>query len=418
MGRTIIADSESPRLEISAQGVGGVLGIHERCFQENGDQFYAIFPDRPGYKPKKNDFLMPSIQVPFTNGYRIAVPRSLQVLDLKTQIRLRSWLMEIGPDLVIHHGPYQVASRVDPVAGFMDVPRILWIHTDLAGYIESRVPEALWPVAKRMQLSQAKKLASKARLTVFPSYHARDKFIGLTDFRGETCVLPSSIVPFELMDKTAKEKFEKVFRKKGHLPLDPIAYPMLGTTGRLEEEKKQKNALRAFAKVVEYFREIPVPKSGIICPVFVFVGDGSQRQELEKLVIELGLDKEAKRLGVGTLVYFAGELVHEEVEKFVQILAAFVFPSDTDTQGLALVEAAFARCVVFGLMGYSFDEFFHDSILATPNDPAIMASRIHTVLGDKKIYEAKSEFCHSVAMRYSNIGAYSKEFLAMCESVL
>jgi glycosyltransferase involved in cell wall biosynthesis len=64
----------------------------------------------------------------------------------------------------------------------------------------------------------------------------------------------------------------------------------------------------------------------------ILVGTGPQENELKHLSRELKIDSRIK---------FVGKVEHKEVSKYYSVADCFIFPSTTETQGIALLEAAY-----------------------------------------------------------------------------
>ncbi|NLH49881.1 MAG: glycosyltransferase family 4 protein [Myxococcales bacterium] len=96
--------------------------------------------------------------------------------------------------------------------------------------------------------------------------------------------------------------------------------PLLGFVGGLEARKNVDFLLRAFALLAA---QIPAAR-------LLVVGDGSQRAALED---------QARALGVGDRVVFAGRLFEEGKANAYRAMDLFVFPSRNEGFGLAVAEA-------------------------------------------------------------------------------
>ncbi len=125
-------------------------------------------------------------------------------------------------------------------------------------------------------------------------------------------VMPNAI---DISQYQYRDVYRKQIREQLHLSPDTL---VLGTVGRLTE---QKNPMF----LVELLREIHSR-----CPncVFLHVGEGPLRPELEQAVTANRLEKTYRILGNRTEVY-----------KYYSAMDAFVFPSVYEGFGIALLEA-------------------------------------------------------------------------------
>ena len=96
---------------------------------------------------------------------------------------------------------------------------------------------------------------------------------------------------------------------------------VLVNLGRLGTEKNIGELLELFSRAVEKNDSL----------VFLIVGDGPAREELQET---------AERLGIAEKVIFTGMVDPSEVQEFYQLGDLFVSASTSETQGLTYVEAA------------------------------------------------------------------------------
>ena len=116
------------------------------------------------------------------------------------------------------------------------------------------------------------------------------------------------------------------------------------------------------------------PKANLI-----FGGDWEYRATLEKLA----LDSPAR-----DHIIFTGRYNHEDVGLLTAVSKVYLFPSLTDTQGLAVTEAAYGglpivlcdplapACFIDGQNGY-----------VAKNDPADFADKIVQILSNEELYK-------------------------------
>lgn len=134
--------------------------------------------------------------------------------------------------------------------------------------------------------------------------------------------------------------------------------PVIGSLGRLEQEKGYDVALRAV-------RALPGA-------TLVLVGDGSERARLEAL---------ARELGVAERVEFAGW--SDEARRYLPGFDVFVLPTRSDAFPLAIVEAMLAGVPVVASDVGSISEALLDGetgFLVPPQDEEALAERIGRLL--------------------------------------
>lgn len=143
---------------------------------------------------------------------------------------------------------------------------------------------------------------------------------------------------------------------------------------RLELEKNIDILLASFRRVID---------SGTKAQL-VIAGEGSQRDELERQIIELQLRKCVKMLGF-----------RSDVPDLIAAADAFVLPSSDEPFGLVLVEAmTLGTPIVAAAAGGPLEITDNGKygFLFEPNNPAMLAERLGLVLGPERriASEAKS----------------------------
>ena len=163
-------------------------------------------------------------------------------------------------------------------------------------------------------------------------------------------------------------------RQQFHIPAN---VPLLGTIGRLTEQKGPAYLLRAIQKVQREFPEIRV----------LLIGDGELRGRLETQV---------KVLGIESNVIFAGYR-----KDALQLLAGFdffVLPSLWEGFGLVLLEAMALKKAIVASAVSAIPESVLDGetgILIPPQEPRQLAKAILALLHDKDLSRAMGESGYS-----------------------
>jgi glycosyltransferase involved in cell wall biosynthesis len=163
------------------------------------------------------------------------------------------------------------------------------------------------------------------------------------------------------------ERFQKNIgsdstRKSFRIKKDAL---VVGTVGALTEEKGHLYLLRTIPKVVQRF-----PKA-----IFLFVGDGKERPNLEDI---------ASKLGIVDKVIFAG--MRKDVPEILSMIDVFVLPSLNEGLPMALLEAQAARVPVVATRVGAIPDVVDDKVtgmLIPPKDPQGIAEAIIMILSDK-----------------------------------
>ena len=136
----------------------------------------------------------------------------------------------------------------------------------------------------------------------------------------------------------------------------------------------------------------------------LFIGDGSQKQGMQKKVEKLGLQEE---------VLFTGNIPNEEIKDYLGASDLFLFASRSETQGIVLAEALAAGVPVVAVRAVGVD----DSILDGQNgyrtaentekwaEKAALALKpdIHTALKRGAILMAENYRAERIALREENL---------------
>lgn len=136
-------------------------------------------------------------------------------------------------------------------------------------------------------------------------------------------------------EKKSEELRKKYLGEKRHL---------LCTISRLEEEKNPRFLLHGIAEIKK-----------ILGPDFrlLYIGEGSERQNLELL---------AKELGIAEEVVFVGSVENEEIKDYLNAADLFLYASKSETQGIVLVEAMAAGNPVVAVSATGVDDIVRDGV--------------------------------------------------------
>jgi 1,2-diacylglycerol 3-alpha-glucosyltransferase len=114
------------------------------------------------------------------------------------------------------------------------------------------------------------------------------------------------------------------------------------------------------------------------------------------------LEEKAKASPAADHIIFTGRLPREELGKALGVTQVFAFPSLTDTQSLALHEAAQAGLPIV-MIDEPVTEVVHEGVNGyfCKNDPIDMAAKINQVFDDPARYKKMSVESKKVAQRFS-----------------
>ena len=188
----------------------------------------------------------------------------------------------------------------------------------------------------------------------------------------------------------AVEEFEAV--RDG----EPRPRPRIGTTARLDRQKGIDVLLRALPALPDVDVEI--------------VGDGPEREPLERLARELGVDGR---------VTFAGW--SERARDWLGRWDAFVLPSRYEGLPLAILDALLASLpVVAADVGSVREAVVHEEtgLLVAPDDVAGLAAALNRVLADRTLAERMGRRARVVALERFTAGSMARRYEALYEELL
>lgn len=217
---------------------------------------------------------------------------------------------------------------------------------------------------------------------VRPKSFTRNFLIGLMKWYYSGCdavVVPSTPVEGRLRSYGIKTRTQVI--KTGVVAIPPLDQDsrmsvrqrfgvgendfLLLYVGRIAREKNLTMLLKAYKTVSEAHPNVHL----------ALVGGGPALAETKKFASDLGLD--------GRLT-FAGMLKRDKIEPMFASADAFVFPSTTETQGIAICEALSAGLPVVAVNAGGIPENIEPGVdgFLTNNDPAEFADRISFLISN------------------------------------
>ncbi|MBU1248905.1 MAG: glycosyltransferase [Proteobacteria bacterium] len=152
--------------------------------------------------------------------------------------------------------------------------------------------------------------------------------------------------------------------------------------GRLVEQKNFDKLIRAMAFVVR-----AEPDTSL-----VILGDGPERERLERLVGELGL---------GGQVFLAGYVPNQEVPRYLRAAHILAMPSDYEGLPVTHVEALFCGLPAVISEHVPSIEIAPDCSLVCTTQPQSIAEKLLELLGDDARHAAMSENALQTAQDYT-----------------
>ena len=233
----------------------------------------------------------------------------------------------------------------------LNLPLVYTYHTRYADYSHYADPLPQENVKEFIDhwLSQ---FMTRCHHVVVPSESIRDMLQEKHGITEAVSVVPTGI---DLERFSSSNKMEKR-RDLGWS--DDVRY--LVSVGRLAKEKSFDLLIKAFSKLESENLKL------------VIIGDGDEKENLEKL---------AKELNVADSVTFTGLIPFEQVPKYLSASDLFVFASITETQGLVTLEAMACGLPVVAVEASGTREAVsEDSSILTEHNADALAEGIKRIL--------------------------------------
>ncbi len=154
--------------------------------------------------------------------------------------------------------------------------------------------------------------------------------------------------------------------------------------GRVDPEKSIGNVVMAFAGVLERMPEAEL----------VIVGDGTDRRHLNDLVRSLGITKQVKLLG---------RVMPPDIIDIYRSAMVFATASETETQGIVLIEAAATGLPLVAVDAGAVRELCQhkkNGLLCRPRETVEMTDALIKILSDRALCQKYSEQSLKIAQRH------------------
>ncbi|NMA26290.1 MAG: glycosyltransferase family 4 protein [Burkholderiales bacterium] len=284
------------------------------------------------------------------------------------------------PDLVHLHTPFSVGAIGWLVAARLGCPRVFTHHTLFEEYLHyiPLPPELLRPIA----VGLCRFFWNTSFVVVAPSQQVaqRQQKQGLRR--------PLRVIPTGVDVENFQGGDPRLVREELGLGMDE---PILLYMGRLAREKSLEFLLEALARARQ-----SEPRLRLL-----LVGDGPYRPELQQRAEALGLQEAAVFLGYRA----RGDLKH-----YLAASTLFVFASQTETQGLVLLEAQSAGVPVLALQASGCTEAVasgRSGLLVEPGDLSAFTDTLLRLLSDGELrsYLAEGALVQAQTFSISAMGA-------------
>jgi 1,2-diacylglycerol 3-alpha-glucosyltransferase len=275
--------------------------------------------------------------------------------------RIARQLASFKPDIVHLHHPIWLGSAGLFWARRLGIATVYTYHTRLEHYAHFvPLPSALF----RNLISHylIKRFANKCDGVIVPTRSAGD-YLRMIGVKSSIFVQASGIDYGRFC--SVDEKDVEALRDKLGLKKERV----LISVSRLSREKNIEFILKAVQdlrlRTDEPFK-------------LVMVGEGNDRQHIEELI---------KHLDLANHVLLVGSVPPEEVSVYYSMSDVFLFASQSETQGLVVIEAMAAGLPVVAVRASGIEDFVIDDFngFKTPGNIALWRSKVAQLLADNEL---------------------------------
>lgn len=286
---------------------------------------------------------------------------------------MRKALHRFKPDVIHNQTAEMIAIAARRYAKKYNVPMVCTGHA-YPDNITSQL-KILKPIKKPLDAALRTYMASflkHAEYATMPTEMAIDDLVPKNRKHFQVTVEPLSN-GVDLTKFTPGDVPIRIYRKYRLSKIDPIVLYV----GRVDPEKSLSNVVTAFSGVVE-----KKPHARL-----VIVGDGTDRRRLMDLAQALGIEKN---------VQFLGRVMPPDIMSIYRAAKLFVTASETETQGIVLIEAAATGLPLVAVDAGAVKELCQDGyngILCAPGNILEMTDAILKLLDDttlRKVYGKNS----------------------------
>lgn len=341
----VFTDTYFPQLN----GVPISIDNFARVLRRKGHKVYIYAPKIEGFKDNDEDVSRLSSVKIISSEPEVRVPIPLPNKIYRQMLRKDF-------DLVHAHGNGAFSMLGYQVAKLKNVPFILTFHNFLTKYTHYVLNGRL--VKPKMVEVGLRVFGNLCEGVITPSEKMKEE-LARYGVKGEIKVIPSFI---------DSDRFLEV--QKGYLHKKfkiPQGSPILLSVGRLGKEKK-------FDFLIQTFKELSTQNDEAH---LVIVGYGPQKTNLVRLVERLGLTKR---------VHFTSRLDKEIIPKAYADADIFVFASDSETQGICVLEAATSGLPFVVVDDLAFDNLVKEGVngYRSPLKKEVFARKIAELLGNEQ----------------------------------
>ena len=350
-------------------GVSISTEILKKGLEKRGHQIHIIAPNNPKNKVhEQNITRTSSISLKAADNYPIPNPFSKRELE-KT-------ITNFKPDVVHSQIPFLYGRMAQKICKKNNIMYVSMNHTLYADYVHY-IPLVPKKLAKKTIEKYLAHFYSKCHKVATPSQMMKQTLLdyGVTS---KIEVIPTGINIPNIINKDITNNLKK------SMGIDPISEKVLIYVSRIAKEKNPDIMLDAFEIIANKHKNIK----------FLIVGGGPALNYVKNRV---------ERSQYKDQIILTGMVDKSKVPEYLSCGDIFLFPSITETQGLAVCEALAAGLPVVAVNAGGVPENIQDKIngFLTTNDKDDFAEKINILLEDEDLRKRMSESARAAGQSFS-----------------
>ena len=376
-------------------GVSTSVYMLKKALEKEGHQVFVVTLNNSSlhYQFEDNDTVIkiPGLPIGFYD-YRVTTVYPVRALNI-----IRKWKL----DVIHSHTEFSVGTFARIIARQYNIPLVHTYHTMYEDYTHYITKGYFKNSSKKIVEYLSKFYCdTTANELIVPTKKTYDLFKQKYEVNKNIHIIPTGIEIDRFFDENIDNKKVESLRKK--LKLNKEDFNII-YVGRLAEEKNVTLLIDAHKEILKKHENTNL----------IIVGDGPDMDAYKE---------RAKDLGIADRVIFTGKVPWEEVPLYYHLAKIFATASNSETQGLTVIEAmaatvcpvciddeSFRNTVIDGLNGEIFftKEEYVKKIIALIDEPKRldalrMQARINAETHSSKFYAAQALVVYNIAIKNKN----------------
>lgn len=328
-------------------GVVRSISDYKKAFSDMGHLAFVFAQHDDYHDQEAFVFRYPSLDLPISINIPAVIPVSMFVDKLLPSLKL---------DVIHSHHPVLLGMTAASKAQKMDLPLVFTFHSqyqEYSHYIPLPQPDIQEFVQDMIHIWLGNYIR-KCHHIVVPSQGMGALLEEEYGLQEGYSIIPSGIdlTPFR---KTSSNSLRAELGQRDE--------KIIISVGRMAQEKNWYTLLEACALSMQSDPKIRL----------VLIGDGPEKNELQKYAQELGIAQKVK---------FLGKIPFDEIPRYLKAADCFAYASVTETQGLVTLEAIAAGLPVAAVDAVGTSDIVRHGIegLLCDNNSAALAATIRSLL--------------------------------------